>query len=148
MPVNFSTYKPAYTAGGNGMVGNIMGLSRKKDEEREVSPVAGTVQKGNDKTETKLRKAAEDFVGIFMSQIMKSMRATVNENKFMNGDKGEKYFQEMMDDEYVKKAAQGGGYGLTDLVYKAMARKANINPDASMAGNAAAPEAVGESQPE
>ncbi len=70
--------------------------------------------------EKKVRGVAEDFVSVFMSQITKSMRATVQENAAMHGDNGEKFFQDMLDAEYSKSMAKGSGYGLTDLIYESM----------------------------
>ncbi len=70
--------------------------------------------------ETKVRGVAEEFVSVFMNQIMKSMRATVGENPAMHGDNGEKFFQELLDTEQSKNLASGSGYGLTDLIYESM----------------------------
>ena len=107
-------------------------LSEYKEKEKqqaEALDAARAVADDPSKQNSKVREVAEDFVSIFMAQIMKSMRATVNENSFMHGGNGEKYFQEMNDQEYAKLAAKGSGYGLTDLVYQALANKAKINPD-------------------
>ncbi len=68
----------------------------------------------------KVRGVAEEFVSVFMNQIMKSMRATVDQNPAMHGDNGEKFFQDMLDSEYSKSMAKGSGYGLTDLIYESM----------------------------
>ena len=66
-----------------------------------------------------------------MNQVMKSMRATVHENPAMHGDNGEKFFQEMLDTEQSKTLAKGSGYGLTDLIYQALVRKAGVGGTAS-----------------
>jgi Rod binding domain-containing protein len=75
---------------------------------------------GEEQLEKKVRGVAEEFVSVFMNQIMKSMRSTVQENPAMHGDNGEKFFQEMLDTEQSKTLAAGSGYGLTDLIYESM----------------------------
>ena len=74
----------------------------------------------DEQIEKKVREVAEDFVSVFMNQVMKSMRATVDENPAMHGDNGEKFFQELLDTEQSKTLAKGSGYGLTDLIYESM----------------------------
>ncbi|MCC8166946.1 MAG: rod-binding protein [Planctomycetes bacterium] len=88
-----------------------------------------------DELEKKVRGVAQVFVSVFMNQVMKSMRATVNENEAMHGDNGEKFFQDMLDTEQSKTLAQGSGYGLTDLIYESM--MASYRVRSSEAGSAA-----------
>ena len=78
--------------------------------------------------EQKLRKVAEQFESLFVSQLLKEMRDTVplsdlmGENKFAN-----KMFQEMWDGEISKTISQGNGIGLSDVIYEQMA-KVYLNP--------------------
>lgn len=88
----------------------------RRAEALELGRSAGTP----DQVEKKVRQVAEDFVSVFMDQIMKSMRSTVNENPSMHGDNGEKFFQDLLDTEYSKSLSKGSGYGLTDLIYESM----------------------------
>lgn len=96
-----------------------------KQRERQAAQRAEAVRLGRsanspEQMEKKVREVAEDFVSVFMNQIMKSMRSTVQENSAMHGDNGEKFFQEMLDSEYSKTFSKGSGYGLTDLIYESM----------------------------
>ncbi|MCC8108207.1 MAG: rod-binding protein [Planctomycetes bacterium] len=103
--------------------------------ERAEALKLGQTVSDEDELERKVRGVAQDFVSVFMNQVMKSMRATVNENEAMHGDNGEKFFQEMLDTEQSKTLAQGSGYGLTDLIYESM--MASYRVRSSEAGSAA-----------
>jgi len=70
------------------------------------------------------RAAAEEFTSVFLNQLTKAMRATVPQNEAMgSGSSAERMFQDLLDTEYARKMASGSGYGLTDLVYKALSEK-------------------------
>ncbi len=97
--------------------------SSRADREAERAEAVRTGKSASyspDQLEKKVREVAEDFVSVFMNQITKSMRSTVQENPEMHGDNGEKFFQDMLDSEYSKSMAKGSGYGLTDLIYESM----------------------------
>lgn len=97
--------------------------NRRSDQatsERAEAVRQGKSAETGEQLEKKVREVAEDFVSVFMNQITKSMRATVQENPEMHGDNGEKFFQDMLDTEYSKQMARGSGYGLTDLIYESM----------------------------
>lgn len=110
--VNSSGLNPAMTA---------LGKQRADQQaERAEAVRLGKTAETPEQLEKKVREVAEDFVSVFMGQITKSMRATVQENPAMHGDNGEKFFQDMLDSEYSKSMAKGSGYGLTDLIYESM----------------------------
>ena len=127
---------------------NLTGMSAlsksgaKKADEREEAERLGRIaaNQGDSEYDKKLRGVAEDFVSVFMTQVMKSMRSTVQENPMMHGDNGEKFFREMLDTEHAGQLAKGSGYGLTDLVYQALAAKGRVQP--ATVHEDAAPESV------
>ncbi len=104
-------------------VGGMTAFQQSKENratERAEALKLGQTVKSEDELEKKVRGVAEDFVSVFMNQVMKSMRATVDQNEAMHGDNGEKFFQDLLDTEQSKTLAQGSGYGLTDLIYESM----------------------------
>lgn len=131
---------------GNGMsVGGLGSLNKSSQQRRadreEAQELANSASRSSldGKTEdAKLRGVAEEFVSVFMNELTKSMRATIQENPEMHGDNGEKFFQQMLDQEYSSSMAKGSGYGLTDLVYQSLASKARVQsaeePVAAAAG--------------
>lgn len=103
--------------------GSTVALGKRREQQaaqRADAVELGRSANSSDQVEKKVRQVAEDFVSVFMNQIMKSMRATVQENPAMHGDNGEKFFQDMLDSEYSKSLAKGTGYGLTDLIHESM----------------------------
>ena len=111
---------------------SAMGRSREeKAAERAEAIRKGSSVQDPKQLETKVRGVAEDFVSVFMNQVMQSMRATVHENPAMHGDNGEKFFQEMLDSEQSKTLAKGSGYGLTDLVYQSLMSSYRVRTDSS-----------------
>jgi len=126
-----SGYKPGGMAAFNATQGD-------KEAERAKALRMGRSAEEQETLEKKVRETAEDFVSVFMNQITKSMRATVQENDAMHGDNGEKFFQDMLDTEYSKKMAKGSGYGLTDLIYQSMMKSYELQRE-PQAGETPAP---------
>ncbi len=129
-----------YDKMGLGAMNALSGRNREdKAAERAEAIQKGRSVRSDTDIEKKVRGVAEEFVSVFMNQVMKSMRATVDENPAMHGDNGEKFFQEMLDTEQSKTLAKGSGYGLTDLIYNSLMssyRVRNAAP-ANEAGSAA-----------
>ena len=131
-----------------GALGSVLGRNR----EQKIADRAEAVRQGQSventaELESRVRGVAEDFVSVFMNQVMKSMRATVHENPAMHGDNGEKFFQEMLDTEQSKFLAKGSGYGLTDLIYESMMSSYRVREQAEANGvNPAAGAAAAEDE--
>ncbi|MCC8189286.1 MAG: rod-binding protein [Planctomycetes bacterium] len=135
----------AYDGTGIGAVGTAFNKSRA----RAIADRADAIRLGRtvdtiEEVEKKVREVSEEFVSVFMNQVMQSMRATVPENSFMHGDNGERFFQEMLDAEQAKYLAKGSGYGLTDLIYESMMTSYRLQEQsAATAGGQAAASLAG-----
>jgi len=81
---------------------------------QSASP-AGTLGAGQD-----VRKAAEQFSGMFMSQMFQHMFEGVGQDKMFGGGPGEEMFRSVLTDEYGKAAAKSNGFGLTDKIMHAL----------------------------
>lgn len=68
-------------------------------------------------TEDKLREVAQLYENQFIREMMKQMRATVQESGLIKKNNAEKIFSEQLDGEYVGKWVGAGGIGLSDLIY-------------------------------
>ncbi len=110
-------------SGRGGDSAGLMALRNGRDEQAierlKAQKLARTVG-SDEQLEKKVRQVSEEFVSVFMNEVMKSMRATVHETKEFHGDNGEKFFQEMLDTEQSKQLSKGSGYGLTDLIYQSL----------------------------
>ncbi|SHK54310.1 flagellar protein FlgJ [Selenomonas ruminantium] len=70
------------------------------------------------KRDKELKEACEGFEAMFLNMMYRQMRATVPEDSLFGESHGQKIFQDMRDDELMKKVAAGGGIGIADMMYK------------------------------
>lgn len=77
----------------------------------------------DDKQRQKLKKISQDFEGLFIGMMMKSMRETVAKDKLTGGGHGEDVYMSMLDQEYVAAAAKRGGFGLAKQIEKELVRQ-------------------------
>ena len=78
---------------------------------------AGTPSASNNQD---LRKAAEQFTGVFMSQMFGHMFEGMNTDKMFGGGQGEEMFRSVLTDEYGKAAAKQNVGGMTDKIMHAL----------------------------
>ena len=62
------------------------------------------------------RKAAEDFEAVFINEFLGSMFEGVETDSTFGGGPGEQMFRSLMLDQYSRKIAHSGGFGLADSV--------------------------------
>ncbi|MCX7820329.1 MAG: rod-binding protein [Brevinematales bacterium] len=61
---------------------------------------------------------SREFESLFINQLFKSMRKTIQKSDWLNGGLKQEFFEDMLYEEYSKKIAHSGGIGLGDMVYK------------------------------
>lgn len=143
-----SAVEQTYGTSASGSIGAVLNKSREEKNAQHIEAARqGRRVGGAEDVDAKLRGVAEEFVSVFMNQVMKSMRATVQENPAMHGDNGEKFFREMLDTEQSKALAKGSGYGLTDLVYQALSGQARVASSAAAREIEGEVEAAAEAEP-
>lgn len=72
--------------------------------------------KGNDPEA--LRKVCREFEAILTQSVFKGMRATVQAGGLIERGMGTEIFEELMDVELAKRAAQGQGLGIAEALYR------------------------------
>ncbi len=79
----------------------------------------------------KLQAACQDMESLFLSYLLKEMRATVNKSGFISGGKAEEIFTSLLDVELSKKMSSAGGIGLAPLLLQQLGRptEKKDNPD-------------------
>ena len=71
-----------------------------------------------------LKKIAQDFESLFTGMMLKSMRATVAEDKLTGGGKAEETYRSMLDQEYATAASKrGGSNSLASMVEKELLKR-------------------------
>jgi Rod binding domain-containing protein len=78
----------------------------------------------------KLQKAAQEFEGIFVQQLLEAMDKTVDrDNSVMGGGSAEEYWRSMMNEQVAKSISSrpgGSGFGLAETIYRQMADQSKL----------------------
>lgn len=71
----------------------------------------------------KLKEVGKLYEKQFLREMVKNMRATVQESGFIKKNQAEQIFTEQLDQNYVEQWGDKGGIGLGDLIYKQLIEK-------------------------
>lgn len=85
--------------------------------EPRKAAAAGPSQAGEEK---KLQEACQQFEEMFLTQMMKQMRATGPKGGMFGGGPGTEQFADMLDQERAKSWSQNGGIGLASMMFEQM----------------------------
>ena len=77
-----------------------------------------------DKDDPKLRAACAEMESLFISHLIKEMRATVEKSGFIDGGQAEEIFTSLLDVEISKKMSASGGIGLSAILLEQLGAKA------------------------
>jgi murein DD-endopeptidase MepM/ murein hydrolase activator NlpD len=90
-----------------------------------ISELRPEIQAGNEPgaKDRELRKACEELESVFMYQLLRSMRRTVEKCDLFHGGSGEDVYESMLDQELSKSMAGTGNRGLADLLYRQLRQK-------------------------
>lgn len=76
-----------------------------------------------DKDDPRLHAACAEMESLFLSHLLKEMRATVEKSGFMDGGQAEEIFTSLLDVELSKKMSAAGGIGLASILLKQLSGK-------------------------
>lgn len=96
------------TAAGNRMPGKVS--------------AAGAVSGAGQKAE--LKKVAQEFEAVFIAQMLKVMRETIEESGLTDGGFGKSVYTELFDQETAMNMARHGTLGIADILYRSLAADA------------------------
>jgi Rod binding domain-containing protein len=72
---------------------------------------------------SKLYEQCQEFESIFVKMMLKEMRKSVDKSdSLISGGWAEDIYQDMLDDEYSKSIAAKAGFGLSEQLYKQLAK--------------------------
>ncbi|MEP6836178.1 MAG: rod-binding protein [Gemmatimonas sp.] len=90
---------------------------------RSVSPSAPTTSTVLTADQKKLRKAAADLQGLFVSQMFKAMRETVpTDEGIVSGGSGEEIFTGLMDEHLAAETPSHWGGGISEALYRQLSK--------------------------
>lgn len=76
-----------------------------------------------EKQRQQIKKTSQDFEGLFIGMMMKSMRETVGKDELTGGGSGEEIYRSLLDEEYVAQAVKRGGFGLAEQIEREIIRQ-------------------------
>jgi len=71
-----------------------------------------------DARKRELKEVAQEFEAVFIAQILKVMRETIDESGLMEGGAGKSIYTELFDQEVALSLARRGALGISDLLYE------------------------------
>lgn len=95
----------------------------------------------NSKDDKQLKKACQDFEGVMLNMMYKSMKATITKSDLIEKDAGTEIFESMQDDNLMEQASKTGSLGLAESLYKQLSKKSGTGV------NNVSKEAVQKSEP-
>ena len=94
---------------------NAIGAALQKQTSSQAANMSTADQK-------KIKKAAQDFEGFFVGQMMNSMTEGLETDATFGGGHGEEMWRTMLNQEYGKEVAKSGGLGIASSVMTGMLR--------------------------
>lgn len=76
-----------------------------------------------------LRKAAQEFESVFMSEVLKGMRGSIHKEDMFHGGPGEDLFEGMLDDEVSKRIAGQGRLGIGEMLYRDLSLRFHVGKE-------------------
>jgi len=99
-----------------------------------LGKVEGLERKGKfAKDAAKIRKLSTEFEAMFLEQMLKGMRSSVQKSGFIDGGNAEEIYTSMLDTEYAKNMAQQRSLGLADMVERQLLESMGVKSDISTA---------------
>jgi Rod binding domain-containing protein len=74
-----------------------------------------------------LKKVCEDFESIFIAQLMKTMRASIEKSGLFEENAGTDIYQSMFDFEVSNKIAHSGSFGIAEMIFKSLSGQPTEN---------------------
>lgn len=90
---------------------------------RNVAHSVKPVGKPENDQQKKLWTACKDFESIFVGQMLKQMRDSVQTSDPLNQGSANKMWRGMLDDETAKDLSKSGGIGLAEGLYRQMVNR-------------------------
>jgi len=84
-----------------------------------------------EKDVTKVKQLASDFESIFMEQIFRSMRSSVQKSGLIDGGNAEEIYTSMLDSEYAKEMSKQGNAGLAQMIERQLLQTMGVKSAAS-----------------
>lgn len=85
-------------------------------DQRITNSLQSVNQTGTDKDDPRLRTACAEMESLFLTHLLKEMRATIEKSGFISGGQAEEIFTSLLDVEISRKMSAAGGIGLSKIL--------------------------------
>tara|TARA_B100000953_G_scaffold53517_1_gene41492 strand:- start:553 stop:951 length:399 start_codon:yes stop_codon:yes gene_type:complete len=90
-------------------------------EQGRLSQLSHLANKGGSKTNEQLKSVSQEFESIFIQQLLKSMRTTVQKSGLFDSH-ATRMFESLHDEEMAKLMSEQKGIGLAKIIYEDLVR--------------------------
>ncbi|NDY42266.1 flagellar biosynthesis protein FlgJ [Dissulfurirhabdus thermomarina] len=98
-------------------------------EARSVDRTARGLRREDRRDPEALRAACRDFEAVFLRQLLKAMRKTVPKSGLLDGGFREELYRGLLDEEFARRMAEGGGIGLGRELFRQLAHREGAGAD-------------------
>lgn len=105
-------------------IGNQGSISSQMDNNR-LTQLSNLSETGKNKTNEEIKSLSHQFESIFVHQLLKSMRSTVQKSGLFDSHATQMY-ESLYDEEMAKLMTEKRSIGLADIVYKDLVRLEDI----------------------
>lgn len=79
-----------------------------------------------------VKKLSRDFESIFLEQMFKSMRSSIQKSGLIDGGNAEEIYTSMLDSEYAKQMSSQGQSGLAQMIERQLLQTMGVKSEASI----------------
>jgi len=90
-----------------------------------------SARSGREKDIVKVKQLAKDFESIFLEQMFRSMRSSVQKSGLIDGGNAEDIYTSMLDSEYSKQMSAQGNAGLSQMIERQLLQTMGVKSEAS-----------------
>jgi flagellar protein FlgJ len=95
---------------------NLSYINQLHQNQRIGNSLKNVKNQTGDQDDPRLQAACAEMESLFLSHLLKEMRATVEKSGFMDGGQAEEIFTSLLDVEISKKLSVAGGIGLASIL--------------------------------
>lgn len=123
-----SDLKIGLTAPGNASLVDLKLRAEMQNMERIQKQAEEATKGGKSNNTAAMREAAQQFEGLLIQQMLKSMWETVPQGGLLTGSQEEQQYRDMLGQAYAEELSKGQGIGIKEVIYKEMEAK-NAKPN-------------------
>lgn len=90
-----------------------------------------TSQASREHDVSKVKQLAKDFEAVFLEQMLRTMRSSVQKSGLVDGGNAEEIYRSMLDGEYAKLMAGQGTSGLSQMIERQLLQTMGVKSEAS-----------------